>query len=107
MNSQIRVEFVVNFLINPAKLNNDPLAKELRDLGKQLPYRVYLEPSGELLSDRMFDISDPYSVHEVHFLDIEAGRWTIRTEELSGWLSLDVSDLKVNTLHVSGNEFVV
>lgn len=107
MNNQVRIDFHVTWNLNREKMINDPLGKGLRNFGRYIPVRVYLEPSGEMLSERVFDIRDPYKIHETHFVDLGLGRWSVRVEDLSGWLSLEVHDMKLNGVDLFSNEFVL
>ena len=107
MNNQVRIDFHVTWSLSREKTSRDPLAKGLKNFGRYIPVRMYLEPSGEMLSERMFDIRDPYKIHETHFVDLGLGRWIIRVEDLSGWLDLQIEDTKLNGVDLFGNEFTL
>ena len=55
----------------------------------------------------MFDIRDPYKIHETHFVDLGLGRWIVRVEDLSGWLDLQIENTKLNGVDLFGNEFTL
>jgi hypothetical protein len=103
----VRLDFEVRWLLNPEKLLKDPFSKELRDLGGILPYRLYLEPAGELLSERSFNVYDYHYVHEIHFFDLPHGRWHIRAEDLSGWLDIKLENVRLNTVRIATAEFAL
>jgi hypothetical protein len=107
MNNQVRIDFHVTWNLSREKILKDPLAKGLRNFGRYIPVRVYLEPSGEMLSERMFDIREPYKIHETHFVDLGLGRWSVRVEDLSGWLDLQIENTKLNGVDLFGNEFTL
>jgi hypothetical protein len=107
MNNQVRIDFHMSWNLSRDKIAKDPLAKGLRNFGRYIPVRVYLEPSGEMLSERMFDIRDPYKLHETYFVDLGLGRWTVRVEDLSGWLDIEVNNMKLNGVDLFSNEFTL
>lgn len=107
MNNQVRIDFYINWELNKQKLQADPLAKGLRNVGKLIPVRVFLEPSGEMLAERMIDINDHYRLHETYFIDVGFGRWTVRFEDLSGWLTVTADGMRLNGVELFSNEFVL
>jgi len=107
MNNQVRIDFHVTWNLSREKILKDPLAKGLRNFGRYIPVRMYLEPTGEMLSERMFDIREPYKIHETHFVDLGLGRWSVRVEDLSGWLDLQIENTKLNGVDLFGNEFTL
>ena len=107
MNNQVRIDFHVSWNLSREKMLKDPLAKGLRNFGRYIPVRMYLEPTGEMLSERMFDIREPYKIHETHFVDLGLGRWSVRVEDLSGWLDLQIENTKLNGVDLFGNEFTL
>ena len=107
MTQPVRLDFEVRWLLNGQKLTKDPFSKELRDLGGILPYRLYLEPAGELLAERSLNVYDYHYVHETHFLELPHGTWHIRTEDLSGWLDISLVNVKLNTVHIHAAEFTL
>lgn len=107
MNNQVRLDFHVTWELNREKLVKDPLAKGLRSIGKSIPVRIYLEPSGEMLAERMIDLNDHYKIHETYFVDVGLGRWTVRLEDVSGWLSVGVEGMKLNGVDLFSNEFTL
>jgi hypothetical protein len=107
MNNQVRIDFHVSWNLSREKILKDPLAKGLRNFGRYIPVRMYLEPTGEMLSERMFDIREPYKIHETHFVDLGLGRWSVRVEDLSGWLDLQIENTKLNGVDLFSNEFTL
>lgn len=107
MNNQVRIDFHVSWNLSREKISKDPLGKGLSSFGRYIPVRMYLEPSGEMLAERMFDLRDPYKIHETHFVDLGLGRWIIRVEDLSGWLDLQIENTKLNGVDLFSNEFTL
>jgi hypothetical protein len=103
----VRLEFEVRWLLNPVKLVKDPFSKELRDIGGILPYRLYLEPVGELLAERSLNVYDYHYVHETHFFNLSHGPWYIRVEDLSGWLDIKLENVRLNSVHIPTAEFTL
>jgi hypothetical protein len=100
MKQPVRLDFEVSWVLSASKLLNDPMGRQFKHLSKELPYRVYLVPTNELLSDRMFNLYDPYSIHETHFLELDHGQWTIAVEDVTGWLDIEISNIRLNSVHI-------
>ena len=107
MNNQVRIDFHVSWNLSREKTSKDPLGKGLRNFGRYIPVRVYLEPSGEMLAERVFDLRDPYKIHETHFVDLGLVLRSVRVEDLSGWLDLQIENTKLNGVDLFGNEFTL
>lgn len=105
MKQPVKIEYEVHWVFNADKMLKDPMGRQIRGLGKQVPYRIYLEPSNELISDKMFDIFNPYYIHEIHYLDLEHGSYKLRVEDVSGWLNLSLKNIKMNTVLIQTPEF--
>ena len=103
----VRLDFEVRWWLAADKLIKDPFSKELRDLGGILPYRLYLEPAGELLAERSLNVYDYHYVHETHFFDLPHGAWHIRAEDLSGWLDITLENVRLNTVRIHAAEFTL
>jgi hypothetical protein len=73
----------------------DPFMNRLKS-AKKFPYRVYL--NDELLIERDFDIRDKYYIAETHWLALDSGQYTVRLEDLSGYMRLEIRDFKLNTV---------
>ena len=106
MVSDVRLDFEVHWALNPQKLLRDPLNRTLRKI-RYFPYRVYLVPTNELIAERVFDVEDPYYVQEIHFLKLEQGQWSVSCHDVSGWLDLDVRNVRLNTVNIDGPTFTL
>jgi hypothetical protein len=100
MKHRVRLEFEVSWVPRASKLLGDPMGRQIKHLGRELPYRVYLVPNNELLSDRMFNLYDPYWIQETHHLELDPGQWTIAVEDVTGWLDLEIKNVKLNSVHI-------
>lgn len=105
MKQPIKLEYEVHWTLNTEKMLKDPMGRGLRALGKQVPYRIYLEPSNELLSDRMFDIFNPFFIYETHHLSLDHGSYKLTVQDPSGWLSISLKNIKLNTVGISQAQF--
>lgn len=100
MKHQVKLEFEVSWVLRASKLINDPMGRQIKHLGKELPYRVYLTPTNDLLSDRMFDIYNPYAIQETHHLELDPGAWSLTIEDVTGWLDLEIRNVKLNSVSI-------
>lgn len=107
MKQPVKLEYEVHWTFNADKMLRDPMGRQLKSLGKQVPYRIRLNPSNELLSDRMFNLYDPYYIHEIHFLNLDHGNYSLSIEDLSGWLTLSLKNIKLNTVTIPKPAFVL
>ncbi len=105
MKQPVKLEYEVHWTFNADKMLKDPMGRGIRSLGKQVPYRIYLEPSNELLSDKMFEIYNPYYIHEIHHLSLDHGAYKLRVEDVSGWLDIKLKNIKLNTVGISDPKF--
>lgn len=105
--NKVRLDFDLHWAINPDKFIQDPMAKQLRDLGNIIPVRLYLEPCGELIAERVFNTRDVYYIHETHFLELGPGVWSIRCEDLSEWLQLDITNMRLNNVALHDTKFTL
>jgi hypothetical protein len=104
MSNDIRLDFEVHWTLNPVKLIQDPLHRTLRKI-RYFPYRVYLVPSGELIADRLFDVEDPYFIQEIHFLHLDHGQWSLSCHDVSGYLNLEMRNVRLNTVAIDSPTF--
>ena len=100
MKHRVRLDFEVSWMLSASKLTADPMGRQIKHLGRELPYRVYLVPTNELLSDRMFELYDQYYVLETHHLELDPGQWTIAVEDVTGWLDLEIKNVKLNSVSI-------
>lgn len=105
MKQPVQIEFEVHWTFNAEKMLKDPMGRGIRSLGKKVPYRVYLEPCHELISDRMFEIYNPYYIHEIHYLSLDHGPYEISIEDVSGWLDLKLRNIRLNTVAIPQAKF--
>ena len=59
-----------------------------------------LTPTNEILSDKWFSFTDPFDITETHFLELDEGQWTISIEDVTGWLSLEINNVKLNGVDI-------
>jgi hypothetical protein len=100
MKHRVRLDFEISWMLSASKLIDDPMGRQIKHLGQELPYRVYLVPTNELLSDRMFELYDQYYVFETHHLELDPGQWTIAVEDVTGWLDLEIKNVKLNSVSI-------
>jgi hypothetical protein len=103
----VTVDFNIRWALNPERLVNDPLAKGVRNLGRFVPLRVYLEPANELIGERTIDLYDPYYIAETHHFELDDGRWTFRIEDPTGWISYTINDMKLNGVPLNDTGFTL
>lgn len=107
MKHQVRLDFDVSWVLAGQKLLNDPFGRGLKQLGQQLPYRLYLQPGNEFLCERAFEIYNHFHIHETHFFELDPGQWSISIEDVTGWLDLEISQVKLNQVHLPSAAFAL
>lgn len=105
MKQPVQLEFEVHWIFRADKMLKDPMGRGIRALGKQVPYRIYLDPCNELLSDKMFEILNPYYISEIHYLNLDHGTYELRIEDLSGWMDIKLKNIRLNTVNIAEPKF--
>ena len=96
MLNDIRLEYDVHWMLDPDSIKSDPFNIRLRDLGRYLMYRAYLVPGNELIAERLLDLQDVGYIHEIHWIKIPHGQYSIRLEDVTGKIKLNATDIKLN-----------
>ena len=107
MKQNVKLDFEIHWELNANKLLDDPMGRGLKSLGKQLPYRVYIEPLGEMISDRSFELYDIFWIKESHYLELEHGHYSLRVEDVTGWMNLHVKNIQLNTVNIDTASFTL
>jgi hypothetical protein len=95
MRTKARIDLELHWALKEALFHTDKFYDGLRDI-KAYPYRLYL--NDELLAERDFNVHDRFYMLETHFLTLPPGQYTLRIEELTGLLDVDIRNFKLDSV---------